>query len=100
MATGFQKQLYFVQEKWFLSHTHFRKVWQCCSSSREVCCRGLLQWYFDTCDPLDYVEVIAILNLYLWLCTRLLVSVLVLALALIFVLVDVAVLVLATSFPL
>lgn len=90
MATGFQKQLYFVQEKCFLSHTHFRKVWQCCSSSREVCCRGLLQWYLETFDPLDYVEVIAILNLYLWLCTRLLVS----------VLVDVAVLVLATSFPL
>lgn len=87
---GIRKQLYFVHEKLFLSHMHFRKVWQCCSSSREVCCRGLLQWYFDTCDPLDYVEVIAILNLYLWLCTRLLVS----------VLVDVAVLVLATSFPL
>lgn len=87
---GIRKQLYFVHEKLFLSHMHFRKVWQCCSSSREVCCRGLLQWYLETFDPLDYVEVIAILNLYLWLCTRLLVS----------VLVDVAVLVLATSFPL
>lgn len=87
---GIRKQLYFVHEKLFLSHMHFRKVWQCCSSSSEVCCRGLLQWYLETFDPLDYVEVIAILNLYLWLCTRLLVS----------VLVDVAVLVLATSFPL